>query len=516
MFKLFPDQITFIEDIRNELKIHDRVICCAATGFGKSKVFITISNNAISKGKTVLILTESSKIFNQISKEVNAELIDPDNHHEYIKPNKVYIAMTQTLNNRDELIKQFKESCKNLIVIVDECHMGHFNKVLEKIYLNCILLGFTATPDARWAKHLPIFYQSIVIGPQPHELILNGRLVGCRHFARVGADLKKLVIGSNGDFTEASQQAAFQNSKVFDGLIEDLNKFKYDKCMIYTASIDHCNAVADVLNSRGLKCVALHKNNNKYKLSKKQYNYRLACFHPESVDVIPPLEDQVDIAVSVGTMTKGYDYDRINLLALDRATTSLPLYLQMDGRGGRVLAGEFGLPIELKKKKNFTILDYGGNYLRFGLWDSEREWADLWNKPKKSKDGVAPVKFCPQCEEICAVSAVICSTCGYIYEKKDIPLEVGEMIEVTELYSKMVQDKKRIGDLSPLELSIYAKMKNKKQFAMRVARSLHNEQNNYLYDYAKHMGYDGGWIDWQLRSLIEHSVEIGFTNFILL
>jgi superfamily II DNA or RNA helicase len=229
-----------------------------------------------------------------------------------------------------------------------------------------------------------------------------------------------------------------------------------------------------------------------------------------------PKEEEVNIAVSVGTMTKCYDYWRINLLILRRATTSLPLCLQMEGRGARVAPDEFYTPIDLRKKKSFTILDYGQNYLRFGLYDAERPWQELWNTPKKSKQGVAPIKFCPQCEYVVSVSAPKCPNCEYEFEKKDIPLEVGELIEITEAYTKMAEARKRIGDLSPEELAIYCKLKNKGNFAARVARTRHTEDDTYLQRFAKAMGNKPGWLDYQFKLLENNHDNIGFTNFILI
>jgi superfamily II DNA or RNA helicase len=514
---LFEDQVQFIADIKPALKEKMSILACAATGFGKSKVFIHIANGAIQKKKTVLILTESKKIFNQIKAEIEAELIDPDNHHVYLNKNNVYIAMAQTLANREELMQQFNAMGQELLVICDEAHMGHFNKILDKLTKdNYFLLGFTATPDARWAKHLPIYYNDIVVGPQPHELILSGRLCGCRHFARVGADLNKLVL-QNGDFTEASQEAAFQNKKVFDGMFEDLRKTPYDKCMIYTASVRDCVIVSNELQRNGFKCVALHKNSKEHKCNNKEFDYRLTRFHPELSKIPVPKEEEVDIAVSVGTMTKGYDYWRINLIIWRRATTSLPLYLQVEGRGSRPNPKEYFTPIHLRGKQYFITLDYGANYLRHGLYDAERDWKDLWDKPKKSKEGVAPIKVCPQCEYIVSVGAKYCTNCNYEFEKKDIPLEVGELIEITKAYTALVTARKQIGNLEPEELAMYAKLKNKKNFAMRIARTRHveKEDSDYLHRFAKAMGYKETWVDWQLRALDDGTQQTGFTNFVL-
>jgi hypothetical protein len=51
-FTLYPDQQEFYRNTAIEVAKHKRVIACAATGFGKSKVFITIAQNAIAKNKT--------------------------------------------------------------------------------------------------------------------------------------------------------------------------------------------------------------------------------------------------------------------------------------------------------------------------------------------------------------------------------------------------------------------------------------------------------------------------------
>jgi|ERR1044072_3505830 superfamily II DNA or RNA helicase len=512
----FEDQVKFIGEIKPALVKDERIIACAATGYGKSVTFVIIGNSAVEKGNTVLYLTESEKIFNQIKEELpNAELINPDNHHTFIHRGRPYIAMAQTLHNRKELIEQFNALGKNLLIICDEAHMGHFTNLLLAL-TNCYLIGFTATPDARWAKHLPLIYKNIVIGPQPHELVLNGRLVGCRHFARVGADLNKLIL-QNGDFTEASQEAAFQNSRVFEGMVDDLKTVSYDKCMIYTPSVKDCNIVAEGLRAAGFKCVALHKNSKDHKCNKKEFAYRLACFHPEKAHIPPPKDEQVDIAVSVGTMTKGYDYDRINLIVLRRATTSLPLFLQMLGRGARPLKHEYFTPIPQRKKGTFTVLDYGRNYLRFGIYDRQHDWKDYWNKPKKSKESVAPVKICPQCEFIANVQAKTCPNCGHIFERKDIPIEVGELIEITAKYTELTEQRKRIGELSPEELAMYSKLKNKANFAARIARTrqLEPENEDYLKRFAKAMGYKPGWVEWQVKMIEDHSAETGFTNFIL-
>lgn len=482
---LFKDQVEFRDDIRTELARYDSIIGCAPTGSGKSVVFVDICLRAVEKGRTVLVLTESKKIFSQINQRTPAVLINAKSKKMSLPHGSLFIAMAQTLGNRPEFIEKFKSLGKDLLIVIDEAHIGTFNRVLRQLPL-AQKIGFTATPDARWAKHLPEFYKSIVIGKQPHELVLMGRLAPYKHFARVGADINLLEL-QNGEFTEESQEKVFGSSKVFEGLVEDLRTLPYKKCLIFTASIKDCNTVNEQLKNAGFKSVAVHS-----KMSDVEYTFNLGQF----------TRGEVNICVSVGTLTKGFDFPDIDLIVLRRKTTSLPLFLQMCGRGSRRQNG----------KRFFTVLDYGANYLTHGMWDMDRDWKDLWNKPKKQKDGVAAIKVCPQCEYITSVSAAVCPNCGYEYVKKDIPLEVGKLVEITEMYSKMVG--KQASQLTPDELSIYARLKNKKNFAARIAHSRDREKQGFLDDYAKCMGYKQGWVEWRRKS-VPDSDPVSYPDFVL-
>lgn len=494
-FTLDPYQLDFVGNIRRSVNINRHVIACATTGAGKTKCMIYISKAAIEKKKTVLILTESIPIFDQISNELECALINAKSKDIYIPKGHIYIAMAQTLKNRKALLEQLIKLDDELIVITDECHIGTFNALLEQL-TRAYIIGFTATPDARWAKHLPRFYKGIVVGPQADELIQLGFLCPCKHFARIGADLNMLDL-QNGEFTEASQERAFGGTKVYEGLVEDLRTLPYKKCLIFTASINDCERVFKQLSLAGFKCAIAHRGNKEHPMTDVQYTYNVGQFK---------FSNDTNICISVGTLTKGFDFSAIDLIVLRRATTSLPLFLQMIGRGSRRRGEQLW-------KKYFTVLDYGANYLRHGLWDMERDWQNLWNKPKLSKEGVAAIKLCPQCEYITNVSASICPNCGYEYLKKDIPLEVGVLIEITERYSRMRG--KRASQLTPEELSIYARLKDKKSFAARIAKARDQTCPGWLDRFAEFMGYKPTWPDFARRS-IPKGEKIEYPDFQIL
>lgn len=79
------------------------------------------------------------------------------------------------------------------------------------------------------------------------------------------------------------------------------------------------------------------------------------------------------ILTSVGILTTGFDEPTIDTIILNRATKSLTLYHQMIGRGSRIL----------KNKKEFTVIDLGNNALRFGLWDMDIDWQEIFINPYK-------------------------------------------------------------------------------------------------------------------------------------
>lgn len=462
MVQLRPYQIKFIDEIRASIKINKKIIACAATGAGKSKVFISIAKGSIQHGRTVLIITESSKIYYQIHKEIGDTINIGDGIKEfYVKPNSIYVAMAQTLVKRPGLINQFNSFGDKLLIINDECHVGTSTKLLKQLD-NAYLIGFTATPDFRKAKHLPLVYNNIVIGPQPQELVEQEFLTPYYHYERQVVDLSTLKKSSTGEYTEASQEEAFEKKEVFDGILEDLKKFKFYKSLIFCASIKHCSDVVNKLRTEGYDVSEVHSKNSKS-------DYELFNF----------TNGPINICVSVGTLTKGFDFPAIDLIILNRATDSLPLYCQMIGRGSRKFTG----------KNRFNVLDYGGNGSRHKLWNYEHDWKKMWNK-KPKKEGVAPIKICNKCGYIMPVVTKVCPECGAIMVPKEIEQEKKntELIELTDIFNKLRG--RKISTLTPLELVNYAKATNKKPFAKRIAMSKGDE---FLKQYAVYSKWKYGW-----------------------
>jgi superfamily II DNA or RNA helicase len=463
---LRPYQVAFIDALRQSLAKHKRIIGCAATGSGKSAVFLEIAKMALGRQNTVLILTESSKIFAQISSELNGKCteISAKAKIKRIVRGNCYVGMAQTLAKRPHLLAEFSDLADKLLIENDEGHISTADKILQQLP-QAYLISFTASPES---PKLAGIYKDCVIGPQPLELVELGYLSKYQHFARVGASMDTLKI-KNGEFTEESQKQAFETKSVYDGLLDDLRDLRYTKCAIFCASIAHAEDTVNLLRTNGLDADAIH--------SKKDEGDTMQRFKRGNLNIL----------VSVGSITRGFDHPPIDLVVFLRATTSLPLYLQICGRGSRICPG----------KTHFKVLDYGGNYGRHGLWDAERDWQTIWKKgPGKKGQGVAPIKMCLQCSRIVDASVRVCPECGYVFPVTEKIIEPSKLVEVTQSFAG-----KLLSELAPHELAIWGRLKNKRTYAQRVAMAHEQIRQGFLKEYGAAMKYKPAWYYMKARDI---------------
>lgn len=491
-FTLHQYQQAFQRNISIAVRDHGRTLACSATGSGKTKTFIDTAAKARQKGRTVLILSESIRIFGQIQQEISATEIYAGKNYKTIQPKFIYLAMAQTLMRRPHLIEQFYALGSNLLIIVDEAHVGT-GAIILKTLSNALVIGFTATPEG---KHLQEIYRHCVMGPQPHELVVNGYLCGYNHIARERADIAQLRLNSAGDeYSEESQEEVFESKIVYEGLIEDLRSVKFKKGLIYCASINDCEHTYATLTANGFTCVRIHT-----RMEKEEQHTAINKFE----NGLTPL------MINVAMLTKGYDYPPVDLVVGKLKTKKLSKYIQMIGRGSRVLQHELPLPIDQRTKQRFTCLDYGQNWKMHYHWDYEHDWASIWQGKQPKKPGVPPIKYCPQCEFLMPASARKCSNCGYefvslhIDEVEQQPETV--LIEVTSEYTKLVD--KKVSQLNPKELATYAQTKNRKQFAMRIARAKAQAgDHEFLRAYGACMGYKWQWAVRMLEDMPQEKIE---------
>jgi superfamily II DNA or RNA helicase len=480
---LHPYQQLFVAQLRSALREHRRIIACAATGSGKTHVQMHIAEQALERGRTVLLITEDRRIFDQAKAHRDFHEISAGVKNFYIRPKHAYLAMAQTLKRRQEMVDNFAFYKDQLLVIADEAHIGSATGILQQLP-DAMLLGFTATPDWRIAKHLPELYRHCVVGPQPEELVQAGYLAPYRHFCRTSAKIKDLRLNSQGEYSEITQEQVFNGAKLYDELAADLRTFPFNKASVYTASIKHCEAAAAELRARGIHCVTFH---SKLGAAGDDNLYLFRIGH-------------VKVIVSVMGLTKGWDAPEVDMIVFYCKTASLAKYLQIIGRGSRTAPGKTG----------FTVIDHASNGLEHGAWDRERDWARMWYR-KESSQGVAPVKLCPKCEYMMPASARVCLNCGYVFPVKDNDPGETQLVELTATYTQLRG--KRLSQLTPAELAEYAREKNKPKYAARVAQAQEQLTPGFLEQYGRAMHYKPNWFHFQLSRIPAEKIE--YHDFVL-
>ena len=331
------------------------------TGGGKTVIFTEIAKRYIqSTKKKVVVLTHRIELCNQTSKmleefNVSCKIIDssvkslPD-QGQY----DCFVAMVETLNNRlrDEAIE-----IDNIgLVIVDEAHYNSFRKMF-KHFKECTVLGVTATPLSS-NINLPMYqnYKELIVGDSIASLIKKGFLAKATTFC-YDVGLGSLKIGANGDYTVKSSELLYGDFP----MLEKLLRAYYERCegkktLIFNNGINTSLNVYDTFKKAKLNVRHLDNTNT----------------GEERRDILQWFKETPDaILTSVGILTTGFDEPRVESIILNRATRSLTLYHQMIGRGSRVLPN----------KKDFVVVDLGNNAARFGAWDTEIDWHEIFRNP---------------------------------------------------------------------------------------------------------------------------------------
>lgn len=416
MKKVLRDyQSKIIYDVINHLQHHERCCVSLATGGGKTFVFSELVNRLHGK---ILICVHRSELVEQTSKTLSKEHDILVSGSELPKKD-IVIAMVETLNNR---IKKNQIDVNDYdYIIVDECHIGNFMKVLD-LYKNKVI-GFTATPNyekkryfyvcekcgqveeksgkhcgkkmQKYKENIPLaeYYDYLIQGVQIDELIEKGYLVKDDPYI-LEIDTKQLIFDPvTNDYTEQSISLVYGSEKAIQNTIDNYYLYcKGLKTIIFNPNTLVNRLLFEAMIQKGINC--------KMYDSKNQNETRT-----ELVEWFKNTPDAVLLNVQV--FTTGFDVTDVEAIFLNKKTKSLNLFTQMVGRGGRITDKIF--------KPKFKVIDLGNNFEDFGNWSDKRNWKKLfYNKERKAVGTGQPTepKECPECGYLNASNYLICRNCG--------------------------------------------------------------------------------------------------------
>lgn len=418
---LRPYQVEAKDEIRLLFrKKKRRIIYTAPTGSGKTVTFASIAQDAVAMGSKVMIVVDRKELLDQAANKLreyglHVTIITGGRRPKYAG-RSAFVATVQTLLNRP--LPDID------LLIIDEAHKQSFDKVLQRPeYGSCFVIGATATPH-RTGKmtQLADLYHDMVETTSIPELVENGFLKPARTYAPQGADMTgvgTVMTPSGPDYNARGMFQAFDKLPLYEGVVDQYQKFASGtKAICFNINVEHSINTTAAFRRAGINAVHLDGDASKIVRENTLFDFK---------------QGRIQVLCNCDLFTTGFDEPSIETVIVNRATKSIPLWLQMCGRGSR----PFG------RKEHFKIIDMGGNLARLGFWEQPREFS-LTHTSRKS-EGTAPVKECgggggekktdangnEGCSCYIHASVMTCPYCGYIFpkpEKKTVAAEFKEIL----------------------------------------------------------------------------------------
>lgn len=308
------------------------------------------------------------------------------------------------------------------LLVIDECHLvsdeqnSQYQTLiagLKAINPHLRVIGLSATPWRTGKGKIsdgPIFTDiiyDITSMDAFNRLIDEGYIVPLiPKRTGIEIDVSQCAIRA-GDYAKDQLEKCSDKDEINYSAVQEIigRGQERDSWLIFATSIKHAEHLRELFIAFGIDCEivsAKTKSKERRQILNDFKSLKLKC------------------VVNVGVLTVGFDHPRLDLIATLRPTASVVLWVQKLGRGTRpVYSDGFDLDtvegrlkaIEFGPKQNCLVLDFAGNTKRLGPINDPV----LPKKRGEKKDGVAPIRICPQCDTYNHARALKCVECGFVF-----------------------------------------------------------------------------------------------------
>ena len=325
------------------------VMVTAATGSGKTVVFLQLLDEVLSENSRAIILSHRTELVSQPydrlgqfwpHRQQHAGIVMADRNEAWAQ---IIIGTVQTLQSEKRLAQVLKSGPIDYLVI-DEAHHavadGYQQVIAALRDVNPQLrhLGVTATPIRADEKGLREVYQKESAHFGIKELVKQGYLAPPRWLAiQTGislADIRSQGSGEDRDFNQKQLANVYETSNCFDLVVESHKKYADGRQSVaFTVSVEGAYALAETFKAAGIPAAAADG-----KTAMQERRWLLNDFRSGKFQVL----------CNVALWTEGLDLPEISCVHQVRPTQSDGLYTQMIGRGLRLFPA----------KQDCVILDY--------------------------------------------------------------------------------------------------------------------------------------------------------------
>lgn len=377
------------------------------TGSGKSLIIAALCKDALQNwpDTRVLMLTHVKELIEQNAEKMRAVWPNAPmgiysagmGRRQLDEP--ITFAGIQSIRNRSAEVGHVD------LVIIDESHLvshkaegGYRDFIAELTEINpeIRVIGLTATPY-RLGHGLitsgDALFDDLIDPVSIEELVYKGFL----HPLRSKITREKLsadgIKKRGGEYVESELQAAVDTQSHNIAVVDEVVSLAGDRrhWLFFCAGVSHAKNIRDELIKRGIAAETITGET-----SKKDREKIIADFRAGKIRAL----------TNANVLTTGFDAPNIDLIAMLRPTMSPGLYVQMAGRGLRIK----------DHTDHCLVLDFAGVVEAHGPITAVRT-----PDPASDSDGVAPVKVCEACDELCHLSATVCPACGAPFPEKEKP-----------------------------------------------------------------------------------------------
>lgn len=329
---------------------------------------------------------------------------------------QIIFAGIQTVHNKAEAIGYVD------VIMVDEAHLipvnaetmyGRFIAAMRAVNPDLKILGLTATPfrldSGRLDEGEDRLFDKVVYTYGIADGIRDGYLAP---LSSKGTDTTydlKGVGKLGGDYKQGALAAAVDKEDVYEAAVAEIVTKGADRrsWLVFGAGVENALHIRDAIRRHGVSCETITGETPKEERRRILEAYK---------------RYEIRALTNNSVLTTGFNHKGVDLIAFCRPTLSVSLYVQMAGRGTRPLYAP-GMPLDTVEqrlaaiaagpKPNCRVLDFAGLSWAHGPVDLVQP------KTPGKGDGEAPVKLCPECEEILHISIMKCTCCGYVFPPND-------------------------------------------------------------------------------------------------
>ncbi len=422
MIQLRDYQSDLVARTGQALRRHRRVLIVLPPGGGKTVIAAFIAQRFAAREQQTFFNCHRAELLKQTSGTFN----DCGLPHSFIAAGRpMYVNALTQICSIDTLKNRLKSLVEPKAVIWDECHhigAAGWAAIMEA-WPNARHIGLTGTPWRLDGTGLGEYFDEMVIGPTPAELIGMGNLAPYEIYAPGSPDMKG-ARKQMGDFAKKDAAERMTAPKLIGDMVTHWRKHANGlRTVGYGVNVAHSQFMADLFSQNGIPSAHLDGGTPDDERTRTIQAYA---------------DGKVQVLWNVGLFGEGFDLSAwagrpvtIDAAILANPTQSLSKYLQESMRPMRPAPGKVAI-----------ILDHAGNSSRHGFPDDERPWSleGNGNEGKAANDnGPPPPVTCESCFiQIRRPLPPCCPGCGKSLQAEAKEIEVGE----GEL-KKMAEDDKK-------------------------------------------------------------------------